>query len=62
MLLPYNLTWVVVEAGGVSNETKQLLERTGFLNTIHIGIDDEMPVEWEGRHRLEVKMRFKGLR
>lgn len=61
MLVPYNLVWIVVEAGGVTNETASILAKSG-LRTIHIGFDQRMPNSWEGRHRLEARMRLRGLR
>lgn len=36
MLVPYDLVWVVVEAGGTSNETASILEKSR-LQTIHVG-------------------------
>ncbi|KAJ6807814.1 glycosyltransferase [Iris pallida] len=60
-LVPYPLTWIVVEAGGASNETADLLTRSK-LNAIHLGFDREMPVEWSHRHRMEAEMRIRALR
>lgn len=61
MLVPGDLTWIVVEAGGASNETASLISATG-LDVIHVGFDGEMPISWEGRHQMEAKMRLHGLR
>ncbi|KAG8367090.1 hypothetical protein BUALT_Bualt16G0036500 [Buddleja alternifolia] len=61
MNVPYDLVWIVVEAGGTTNETASLISKSG-LNTIHIGFDGRMPVLWEDRHKLESKMRLHGLR
>ncbi|KAL5714021.1 Beta-1 [Ranunculus cassubicifolius] len=61
MLVPYDLVWVVVEAGGTTNETASIIEKSG-LQTIHVGFDEKMPVTWEERHRLEAQMRLRGLR
>lgn len=61
MLVPYDLVWIVVEAGGVTNETAGLIAKSR-LNTIHVGIRQKMPNSWEGRHNLEVKMRLRALR
>lgn len=61
MLVPYELTWIVVEAGGVSDETASLLAKSG-LKTIHIPFDEPMPVAWETRHRMEARMRLQALR
>lgn len=61
MLVPGKVVWIVIEAGGASNETATLVGRTG-LNVIHIGFDEKMPVSWEERHQMEVRMRVQGLR
>ncbi|KAF5196400.1 Nucleotide-diphospho-sugar transferases superfamily protein [Thalictrum thalictroides] len=61
MLVPYDLVWIVVEAGGTSNETASILEKSR-LQTIHIGFDEKMPISWDERHQMEARMRFKGLR
>uniref|UniRef100_A0A0D6R8M4 Glycosyltransferases n=1 Tax=Araucaria cunninghamii TaxID=56994 RepID=A0A0D6R8M4_ARACU len=61
MLVPGKVVWIVVEAGGVSNETSALLHKTG-LDVIHVGFNERMPVSWEDRHRMEVRMRVQGLR
>jgi len=61
MLVPGKVVWIVIEAGGASNETATLVGRTG-LKVIHIGFDEKMPVSWEERHQMEVRMRVQGLR
>lgn len=61
MLVPYDLVWIVVEAGGVTNETASILAKSGLRN-IHIGFKERMPNSWEGRHRLEARMRLRALR
>lgn len=61
MLVPYDLVWVVVEAGGASNETASILAKSG-LRTIHVGFDQGMPSTWADRHKLEAKMRLHALR
>lgn len=61
MLVPYELVWIVVEAGGATNETASILEKSR-LQTIHIGLDEQMPFSWDERHQLEAKMRFRGLK
>ncbi|XP_059641064.1 beta-1,4-xylosyltransferase IRX14-like [Cornus florida] len=61
MNVPYNLIWIVVEAGGATNETASLLAKSG-LRTIHIGLGQKMPILWEGRHQMEVQMRLRALR
>lgn len=61
MLVPYDVVWIVVEAGGATNETASILAKSG-LRTIHIGFKERMPNSWEGRHRLETRMRLRALR
>ncbi|GLJ43331.1 hypothetical protein SUGI_0900000 [Cryptomeria japonica] len=61
MLVPGKLVWIVVEAGGVSNETAALVGKTG-LDVVHVGFNGRMPVSWQDRHRMEVQMRVQGLR
>ncbi|GKU94794.1 hypothetical protein SLEP1_g8232 [Rubroshorea leprosula] len=61
MLVPYDLVWIVVEAGGVSNETAALIRKSG-LRTIHVGFNQRIPNSWEERHKLESKMRLHALR
>lgn len=62
MLVPYDLTWIVVEAGGAAtDETTTLLARSG-LRTIHVPFPGGMPVEWAERHRTEARMRLHALR
>ncbi|XP_030486013.1 beta-1,4-xylosyltransferase IRX14 isoform X1 [Cannabis sativa] len=61
MLVPYEVVWIVVEAGGASNETASILDKSG-LRTIHVGFEQRMPNSWEGRHRLEARMRLRALR
>ncbi|MCL7026334.1 hypothetical protein MKW94_023460 [Papaver nudicaule] len=61
MLVPYELIWIVVEAGGTSNETASLLASSG-LRTVHIGFEEKIPISWENRHRMEARMRLRALR
>ncbi|GFP78941.1 probable beta-1 4-xylosyltransferase irx14h [Phtheirospermum japonicum] len=61
MNVPYDLIWIVVEAGGATNETASLISKSG-LRIVHIGFDGEMPVSWEDRHGFEAKMRLHALR
>ncbi|CAK9167115.1 unnamed protein product [Ilex paraguariensis] len=61
MNVPYDLIWIVVEAGGTTNETASLIAKSG-LRTIHIGFNEKMPVLWEDRHKMESKMRLLALR
>ncbi|CAN4126902.1 unnamed protein product [Withania somnifera] len=61
MNVPYNVVWIVVEAGGATNETASLIGKSG-LKTVHIGLHEKMSVLWEDRHKLEAKMRLRALR
>ncbi|VFQ69208.1 unnamed protein product [Cuscuta campestris] len=61
MNVPYNVVWIVVEAGGTSNETASLLAKSG-LRTVHLEFREKMPLLWKGRHNLESKMRVHALR
>ncbi|XAR57765.1 1,4-beta-D-xylan synthase [Bertholletia excelsa] len=61
MNVPYDLIWIVVEAGGTTSETASLLAKSG-LRVIHIGFDQKMPISWEDRHRMEARMRLRALR
>ncbi|KAJ0252346.1 Beta-1,4-xylosyltransferase IRX14 [Hirschfeldia incana] len=61
MLVPYDVVWIVVEAGGVSNETGSIVGKSG-LNTIHVGFEQRMPNTWEDRAKFEVLMRLQALR
>ncbi|VYS65126.1 unnamed protein product [Arabidopsis thaliana] len=56
MLVPYDLVWIVVEAGGATNETGLIIAKSG-LRTIHVGIDQRMPNTWEDR-KLKVMFLF----
>ncbi|XP_029129749.1 probable beta-1,4-xylosyltransferase IRX14 isoform X3 [Cajanus cajan] len=61
MVVPYDLVWIVVEAGGVTNETASIIAKSG-LRTIHVGFSQRMPNSWEARHKLESRMRLQALR
>ncbi|XP_058080353.1 probable beta-1,4-xylosyltransferase IRX14H [Magnolia sinica] len=61
MLVPYDLVWIIVEAGGVSNETAAVIARSRLRN-VHIPFEERMPDSWEARHRMEARMRLKALR
>ena len=62
MLVPYDVVWIVMEAGGVTNETASIVAKSG-LRTIHVGFSHPMmPNSWDARHKLEVLMRLHALR
>ncbi|KAL8160454.1 hypothetical protein V2J09_001991 [Rumex salicifolius] len=61
MNCPYDVVWIVVEAGGKTSETASILEKSG-IQTIHIGFDQQMPLTWMDRQRMENRMRLLALR
>ncbi|KAI3500407.1 hypothetical protein L1887_36228 [Cichorium endivia] len=61
MNLPYDVVWIVVEAGGATNETSSLLAKSK-LQIKHIGFEKKMPIFWEARHKMESQMRLRALR
>lgn len=61
MNVAYDVVWIVVEAGGTTNETASLLAKSG-LQTIHVGFNEQMPNLWEERHQMEARMRLRALR
>ncbi|XP_027346469.1 probable beta-1,4-xylosyltransferase IRX14 [Abrus precatorius] len=61
MLVPYDVVWIVVEAGRVTNETASIVAKSG-LRTIHVGFIHRMPISWDARHKLETRMRLHALR
>eukprot|EP00250_Pteridium_aquilinum_P007809 c17455_g1_i1 orf=231-1721(+) len=60
-IVPIPLIWIVIEAGGVSNETAALLS-SSQLPFHHVGLPGAMPANWEGRFGMEARLRTKGLR
>lgn len=60
-IAPSPLIWIVVEAGGVSNETATLLS-SSQLSFYHLGSQAAMPADWGERQRLESCLRIEGLR
>ncbi|KAJ6850392.1 glycosyltransferase [Iris pallida] len=63
MLVPYDLTWIVVEAGGVSAETASIFAKSN-LDVLHIpfAVEKTMPADWSDRRRMEARMRLHALR
>ncbi|KAJ9562283.1 hypothetical protein OSB04_007443 [Centaurea solstitialis] len=61
MNLPYDVVWIVVEAGGATNETATLLAKSK-LRIKHIGFEKKMRICWGARHKMESEMRLRGLR
>ncbi|KAF8049138.1 hypothetical protein N665_2285s0005 [Sinapis alba] len=62
MLVPYDVVWIVVEAGGKTNETASFIGKSRLKKTVHVGFDQKMPNTWEDRHKVESKMRIQALR
>ncbi|KAJ1700284.1 hypothetical protein LUZ63_000063 [Rhynchospora breviuscula] len=60
-LVPYQLAWVVIEAGGLTNVTASILARSR-VSFFHLGFRDSMPDSFEERRVLEGKMRLHALR
>lgn len=60
-IAPSALIWIVIEAGGMSNETAALLS-SSQLPYYHLGLPESMPALWEERRQLEVRLRAEGLR
>lgn len=60
-IVPFPLTWIVIEAGGLSHETAALLS-TSRISFHHVGFPKAMPVPLEQQRQLEMCMRTEGLR
>jgi len=56
------VTWIVIEAGGVSNDTAELLAQARVHKVVHLGYPRLMPVAFEARWILESHLRVEGLR
>ena len=58
--VPDPLTWIVIEAGGVSDETASLNSRLSYH---HLGfMEASIPSSWNDRIELEARLRAEGLR
>ncbi|KAJ0239094.1 beta-1,4-xylosyltransferase IRX14H [Hirschfeldia incana] len=62
MLAPCHVVWIVVEAGGKTEETASLIGKSRLKKTVHVGFERKMPNTWEDRRRVESEMRVQGLR
>ncbi|MCO5594305.1 hypothetical protein L7F22_048334 [Adiantum nelumboides] len=60
-VVPFPLTWIVIEAGGVSHETAALLSNSQ-VSFHHLGLPEAMPVPIKERHQMEARLRMEGLR
>lgn len=56
------VTWIVIEAGGVSNETASLLKQSQVHKLLHLGSPKPMPSILEDRGVMEAHLRVEGLR
>jgi hypothetical protein len=68
-LVPGPVIWIVIEAGGVTNETASLLTQARVHRLVHLGLEKESTIttpgnseeeEWE--LQLETRLRIEGLR
>ena len=55
------VTWIVVEAGAMTNDTAFLLEQSG-LEAVHLVWPNSLPERWHERELAEVQMRELGIR
>nr|XP_043608880.1 beta-1,4-xylosyltransferase IRX14-like [Erigeron canadensis] len=62
--LPYNVIWIVVEAGGPTNETAKRFskELRQLVEVKHVGFDYNIPSEGVAREKMEAQMRLQALR
>jgi putative beta-1,4-xylosyltransferase IRX14 len=60
-LVPYRVTWFVVEAGGITNGTASILTKSR-VPFVHASFHESMPDIWESRRVVEAKMRVHALR
>lgn len=56
------VTWIVIEAGGMSNDTAELLTQARVYNVVHLGYPKPMPGGFEARWIMESHLRVEGLR
>lgn len=56
------MTWIVVEAGGVSNDTAALLSKAEVHSVVHLGFEKTMPPGLEDQSVMESHLRIAGLR
>lgn len=54
--------WIVVEAGGVSNDTAALLSKAQVHKVVHLGFEKSMPPGLEDQSVTESHLRIEGLR
>jgi len=68
-LVPGPVIWIVIEAGGVTNETASLLTQARVHRLVHLGLEKESTIttpgnseEEEQELQLETRLRIEGLR
>jgi hypothetical protein len=61
-LVPGPVTWIVIEAGGVTNETASLLTQAHVHRLLHLGFGESMTPGLEEQPLLETRLRIEGLR
>jgi galactosylgalactosylxylosylprotein 3-beta-glucuronosyltransferase 2 len=61
-LVPGPVTWIVIEAGGVTNETAYLLTQAHVHRLLHLGFGESMTPGFEEQPLLETRLRIEGLR
>ncbi|KAJ4813793.1 Glycosyltransferase [Rhynchospora pubera] len=60
-LLPYHVSWLVIEAAGVTNVTASILARSS-LPFFHLAFADSMPHTFQARRVVQDRMRLHALR
>ncbi|MCO5563321.1 hypothetical protein L7F22_016961 [Adiantum nelumboides] len=60
-IVPGPLVWIVVEAGGVSNETAEMLSQSR-LSYYHLATQETMPADLRRKEQLEIHLKLEGLR
>jgi galactosylgalactosylxylosylprotein 3-beta-glucuronosyltransferase 2 len=66
-LVPGPVIWIVIEAGGVTNETASLLTQARVHRLVHLGLEKESTITTPGNSeeqelQLETRLRIEGLR
>ncbi|KAJ3708109.1 hypothetical protein LUZ61_011814 [Rhynchospora tenuis] len=62
LILPYPVTWIVVEPRGSRNDTSAILARFPRLHVLRLSYPGSMPNTWAQRSRVESRMRLMALR
>ncbi|XP_024395814.1 probable beta-1,4-xylosyltransferase IRX14H isoform X1 [Physcomitrium patens] len=56
------VTWIVIEASGISAETAELLRQVRVHKLVHLGASEHLPRTLQDRIILEARLRTEGLR